>query len=125
MSQESWEGARICLQGWGWSLMMEGDPPLAPLPGGITPHITCVDSARGLEHRSGDPEPLESSWWNREGGFSCLEGSPPPPRQEQWDFPDPEATLPLLFMRLEKAAPWGFFFGNYSTLLICLWQPPA
>lgn len=48
--------------------------------------------------------------------FCLLKGNPPPPPQKQWDFPDLEATLPLLFMWLEAAARLFCFFGFFCFL---------
>lgn len=82
--------------------------------------------------------PAQETWvtWNpqaRMGGrgrsvFCLVKGDPHThiPPQEQWDFPDLEATLPLLFVRLQAAALFCFifiFFSNRSTLSIRPRQP--
>ena len=109
---------RICPKAWGWGLIMGGGPQ-PPVPGGVIPQLVC-----GSHQRSGalPRRPRASGVLGLDGGEQgrsvlFLEGSPPPPSRDQWDFPDLEATLPLLFMRLDTATRLGFFFGNRSALL--------
>lgn len=80
----------------------------------------CVWIPPEVRSTAQETQSLWGAWAGRgEQGRSVLslEGSPPPPSREQWDFPDLEATLPLLFMRLDTATRLGFFFGNRSALL--------
>ena len=114
---------RICPKGWGWGLIMGGGPQ-PPVPGGVIPQLVC-----GSHQRSGalPRRPRASGVLGLDGGEQgrsvlSLEGSPPPPSRDQWDFPDLEATLHFYSCGWTQQLVWVSFLATAAHCL-SLWQP--
>lgn len=103
----------------------DGRYPQPPFPRVVFPQIMCFGSARG---RSGAPStaPRASGALGldqgRRGPLS-LEQRPQPPPQEQRDFPDPEATLPLCGWR-QPLAGVSFLATAAHCSSVCGSHPP-